>query len=175
MEYPRQSKGLDLLFLLSALMASAMAITREGSEIFLYLNGALQQEENMRTILIGSGIGFSIGASMGILLFYGLTGLPRRGGLAISVLVLALFAGNMLSQSTLQLTQADWMPSLQPAWDTSAWMPENSITGQLLYALVGYEATPSAIQITSYLAGVLLVCIVAMNARHFRNRSHQVK
>jgi len=170
-----RSRRLALLFQLSATVATALTITREGSEILLYLGGFFQQEDLMRTMVIGSGIGFSIGVSVGVLLFYGLTGLPGRWGLATALTLLALFAGNMLSQSVQQLTQADWLPSFQPFWDTSEWMPENSVTGQLLYALIGYEATPSVIQVTSYIAGALLVGIVAINARRLESRPAQLK
>ena len=45
------------------------------------------------------------------------------------------------------LVQADWLPSQAPLWDTSAALPENSPPGQLLYALLGYEATPGPWQV----------------------------
>ena len=70
----------------------------------------------------------------------------------------------MLAQATLQLTQADWIPSAHALWDTSGWLPENSIAGHLLYALVGYEATPTAIQVIAYFIGATLVIISGIAA-----------
>ncbi len=145
----------------------ALAIAREGAEAVLYLGGYVQQS-NFQSVMTGSFIGFSIGISVGILLLYGLLGLPDRWHLCAPVILLALIAGNMLSQATLQLTQADWISSTRPLWDTSAWLAENSVTGQLLYALIGYEATPSIIQIVSYIAGAALVMVFAALGKHNR-------
>jgi len=161
-----QTSPFASLFVFCAAAAVALAITREGSEILLYLGGFLQQQEYFRTIMVGSSIGFSIGLSIGILLYYGLSNLPVKWRLDAAVILMALFAGNMLAQSVLQLTQADWIPSSRSFWDTSHWLPEGSILGQLLYALVGYEATPSAAQLVAYTTGVLLVLAFRAAGKH---------
>lgn len=148
------------IFTYCAAAAVALAITREGSEILLYLNGFFQQEEYFRTVMVGSSIGFSIGLSIGILFYYGLSALSAKWRLEAPVILLALFAGNMLSQAALQLTQADWISSAGVLWDTSGWLPESSIIGQLLYALIGYEATPSSAQIIAYVFGVSFVLVI---------------
>lgn len=145
------------LFTFCAASAVALAITREGFEIFIYLSSFFQQQDYFQTILVGSAIGFSIGLSIGTLLYYGLLSLPGKWRLTTPVILLAVFAGNMFSQAALQLTQADWISSSRTFWDTSDWVAENSIAGQSLYALIGYEATPSAAQLISYLLGVVLV------------------
>jgi len=100
---------------------------------------------------------------IGTLLFFALSGDHSRWRRGIAILLLALFAGNMLSQSVLQLTQADWISASNPYWDTSAWLTEQSITGKLMYASLGYEATPSAQQIVAHLSGTVLVLgLIAM-------------
>ncbi len=149
-------------FIYCAAITVALSIMREGSEIFLYLSGFFHQDEYIQSVMIGSLVGFGIGISMGVLLFYGLLFLPTKWRLRGPLILLALFAGNMLSQATLQLNQADWAPSTPMLWDSSAWIPENSIAGQLLYALIGYEATPSALQVFSYIFGVTLALIFAV-------------
>jgi len=141
----------------------ALAMTREGSEIVLYLGGFLHQPDKLPAVLIGSGIGFGIGLSVGLLLFYAVTGLARPRALRVAVYLLALFAGNMLAQSVMLLSQADWIAAGPALWDSSAWLPERSITGRLLYALVGYEATPSKWHVISYIAGFMLVVAVALH------------
>lgn len=150
----------SLLFHWGALIVLVLSIGREGSEIILYLDGFLQQEGKVQAVLVGGGIGFSIGISVAILLFYGLIELPRKLVIVIPVLLLALFAGNMLAQASQQLTQADWLPSTGTLWDTSGLIHENSISGQLLYALIGYESNPSLIQVIAYLAGTTLLLLV---------------
>jgi len=71
--------------------------------------------------------------------------------------MLALFAAGMLSHAVTMLTQADWLPSYHVLWNTSSWLEENSLLGQLLYAIMGYEATPTATQLAAYITGLLLL------------------
>jgi len=84
--------------------------------------------------------------------------------------LLSLVAAGMLSQAVLLLIQADWLPSQLPLWDTSEWLSENSVTGQLLYALIGYEATPTALQAFFYFGGLLLFLVVAVFSVRQRER-----
>jgi high-affinity iron transporter len=153
------------LFAFFATLTIALAITREGSEIAVYLGGFLSQPDKLQAVLTGSAIGAGIGISIGFLVFYGLMALRGRAGTWAPLLLLALFCGNMLSQSALQLTQADLLPAGPFLWDSSAWLPESSIAGRLLYALVGYESRPSALEVCAYLAGLLGVLITAALAR----------
>jgi len=149
-------------FSLLCTLIITLAITREGSELFVYLGGFISQGENLRAVLTGGGIGFGIGISAAFLVFYGLVSLPGAWRFWASLVLLALFSGNMLAQAALQLMQADWLQSGAPLWDSSGWLPEESITGQMLYALVGYESRPSGTQAAAYLAGMTAVLIAAL-------------
>ena len=149
----------SLEIMASMILAVSLAITREGSEIFIYIGGVINQPSHVQPTLAGSGIGAGIGISAGILIYYGLLGLPTRKITQSSLLLLALVGGNMASQATLLLTQADWLPYSKVVWDSSTLLPENSVVGHLLYALIGYEATPSLFQFLSYLCGVLLILL----------------
>jgi high-affinity iron transporter len=135
------------------------AIIREGSEIIQYVGGIAGQEQNFTPVVVGGFIGAGIGISTGVLLFYGLVGLSATWSFRLSLLLLCLIAGNMGSQAVLLLTQADWLPYTAIAWDSSSALPENSIFGQLLYALIGYEATPSILQVSIYLLGIVLILV----------------
>jgi high-affinity iron transporter len=134
-----------------------LAVTREGSEILVFLQGFLGQSGQVRAVAIGSAIGFGIGLSVGLLLLY--AQLPLRGPRTrwIPMVLLALYGGNMMSQATLYLIQADWLQSGAALWNTSQWLPEHGVTGRLMYALVGYESSPSAAQVVSYAIGTLAV------------------
>jgi high-affinity iron transporter len=138
----------------------ALTITREGSEILVFLGGFLGPQNPAQAVLLGSGIGFGIGVSVGFLLFYGLLTLAsgdRSWGRALPIALLTLFSGNMLAQAAVQLMQADWLPAGPALWDSSGWLTEQSVAGRLLYALIGYESNPSATQVIAYLAGALTV------------------
>jgi len=65
----------------------------------------------------------------------------------------------MASQAILLLNQADWLPFTPTAWDSSGLLSESSVLGQLAYALIGYEATPSIMQVSAYLLGLFFVII----------------
>jgi high-affinity iron transporter len=137
----------------------ALVIVREGSEIMLYLQGILGQPGNASPVLLGALMASGIGISSGLILFQALGSLAGAWPFRTAMLLLALFAGNMAAQAVLLLTQADWLPFTPQLWDTSGWLPEFSITGQLLYALIGYEANPSLLQAGAYLAAMLLVIV----------------
>ncbi len=135
----------------------ALGITREGSEVILYIGGIMGQPENLTPVVLGGLMAAGIGISSGWFLFNGLISLKPKVAFRTALVLLALFAGNMAAQGVLLLTQADWLPFTVELWDTSNLLAEYSVPGQLLYALVGYEATPSLLQAGVYLLAALLV------------------
>jgi high-affinity iron transporter len=136
-----------------------IAITREGSEIILYIEGIMGQPASLMPVLLGTVVATGIGVSCGVLLYFLLRSLVDRHAWRVVVVLLALFAGNMAMEAILLLTQADWLPYTMKLWDTSTLLPEYSIPGQLLNALVGYEATPSLAQLAGYLvASAAMAC-----------------
>jgi high-affinity iron transporter len=156
--------------LLTVIMAAtvSLAITREGFEVLVYVYGFVNVLPQFVTILMGATIGASIGISIGALIYYFIYSLSYRQSLVLGMGLLSLVAAGMLSQAVLLLIQADWLPSQLPIWDSSGWLSEESVTGQLLYALVGYEATPTALQASIYFGGLLLMLIVAFLAVRYR-------
>ncbi len=142
----------------SAMIAGiVLATAREGSEIILYIYGFFSVPELLHPVLLGSLIGFGIGLSVAVFFYYLLVNISRKNGVIIGFIMILLVAGSMVSQSIQLLTQADWIPSQYPLWDSSAIINEHSLTGQLLYALIGYEATPTPFQIFGYLTSLLLM------------------
>jgi high-affinity iron transporter len=153
---PRHS-GQALLASVCLIVVVALAIMREGSEIVLYLGGIMGQPAAVMPVILGAILATGIGVSCGVLLYYSLVSLSRSIALRVALVLLALFAGNMASQAVLLLTQADWLPYTMELWDSSGLLPEYSVAGQLLYALVGYEATPSLLQLAGYVAAFILI------------------
>lgn len=147
-----------------ALMALivALAITREGFEIMVYLLSFAGNLKQFLVVLIGSAIGAGIGISIGALVYYLLRSLPGSASRLTGLLLLVLVAAGLVSQAALLLIQADWLPSQLPLWDSSDYIAEDSVTGQLLYALIGYEATPTAIQAGCYATGALLMLLAGV-------------
>ena len=150
--------------MLPAAITSALVITREGSEVLIYLSGFLAQPM-LSAVLTGGCIGGGIGLSTGVLLYYSLLVIAPRWGVRIALGLLCLVGGSMASHATLLLMQADWLPSTAPLWDSSQLIDETSISGHLLYALIGYEATPSLYFVLAYCLGALLIAGSLLMAR----------
>jgi high-affinity iron transporter len=153
----RQSFGPSRLLPVSMAAAVSLAVVREGSEILIYVAGFMGAQNFFVNVGIGSIIGACIGLSAGVLLYYLLLMQPvGRSRLAIQIL-LGLIGAGMSAQASRLLIQADWISVNGAFWDTSSVLSEDSIAGQLLYALIGYEASPSAIEVIIYSSCLLLM------------------
>lgn len=150
--------------------AVSIAVIREGAEIFVYVQGFFDSLESFLPIFVGGSIGAGIGLSIGALIYYLLINLPRRAWLHLTLAVLTLIAAGMSSQVALNLIQAGWLPSQMPIWDTSRVLPETSVLGQLLYASLGYEATPNAIQIGFFVAPIVSVVVSVAHIRRWKGQ-----
>lgn len=166
---PHRLSAKHIMLVMTAIVS--LSVTREGFEVLVYLYGFSSDLPRFATILMGAAIGAGIGVSIGALIYYFVSSLSYRQSLVLGIGLLALVAAGMLSQAVLLLIQADWLPSRLPIWDSSEWLPENSVTGQLMYALIGYEATPTALQASFYFGGLLLLLIVAILVVKFRRPS----
>jgi high-affinity iron transporter len=149
---------------LTGLMAIAVALAaiREGSEILVYVFGFVTIESHRASVLLGSLTGAGIGFSVGVLLYYLLLAIRVNHALWVSLTLLALAASSMCAQAVKLLIQADWLPSGAPLWDTSALVNEQSMVGQFLYALIGYEATPSAIEAVAYFGSIGIIIVAGL-------------
>jgi high-affinity iron transporter len=145
-------------------LAVALASVREGSEIHLYLSGFLSQPGHSAGVALGAVLGAGIGFSIGALFYYFLLALAQPHAIRLAAALLALIGAGMAMQATSALIQADWLPAQAPLWDTSPWLAEHSLTGQLLYALIGYEATPGALQVGVYVGSLILMTLVIRRA-----------
>lgn len=154
----------------------ALALTREGFEILLYESGFSQDQEQWSAVLVGSALGAGIGISIGTLLYYGLISFSKASGNTVVTLLLALFTGNMAAQGTLLLIQADWLSAGNALWNTDGVISESSLWGKLLYALIGYEASPSALQVLAYVSTFILIVIISTwRSKSFSARIENIK
>lgn len=136
-----------------------LALTRELSEILLYLQGYMADPAASMGVFAGAAVGAITGSSVGIAL-YVLTFWAvdwARAEKAILVTLIVVIAG-VVTQAVSLLLQVDRLPHLSPLWDSDHLISERSIVGQLLYALMGYESTPTAWHIGMYVValGIML-------------------
>ena len=137
------------------------ALVREGSEIIIYIQGFLGVEQLFETVISGSFIGAGVGFSVGVFMYYLMVSLSPRTGLAVSLIILVLSSASMITQALQLLIQADIVISQMPLWNSSTWVSEESVTGQILYALLGYESTPTPIQVGGYFLSLMLSSALA--------------
>ncbi len=165
------------MLLLRVLMVSAvtLALVREGSEIWIYVSGFAASEDMRTPVLLGSIIGAAIGISLGILLYSALRAAPEAWRRYAFLLLLALIGAGMVMQASMLLEQVDWLEAGRPLWDSSSLIDEASIGGELLYAVFGYEATPSPIQGILYLASLLTVAMAVTFSRLWGKSSNAVQ
>jgi high-affinity iron transporter len=136
-----------------------IAVLREGSETVLFLYGiATSEQAGTSSMLLGGAIGVATGVSVGYALYKGLLRIPLRWFFSATSILVLLLAAGMASQAAHYLIQADLIPALTtPIWDTSALLPEKSISGMLLHSLMGYDASPSGMQLVFYIATLALI------------------
>ena len=163
----QQHPGISAPLVIACLVV-AMAITREGVEIFVFMYGFTAIPAELLSVLVGGAMGAGIGISLGVLIYYGLVNLPARLSMTVPKCLFALVAAGMASQAVGYLAQGGLIDSRLPVWDTTDWISEASVTGQLLYLLLGYEATPTATQLVLYGMTLLLFIAVALVVRRQR-------
>ena len=147
-----------------------LTVLREGAESVLFLHGmATGSDNSLVSMLSGGALGLLGGAIVGTFMFVGLMRIPLRWFFSVTGTLLLLLAAGLSSQMAKMLIQADWLPALvSPLWDTSSVLPMSSITGSILHVLIGYEATPSGMQILFY-AGTIAI-IMTLTALVRRNQ-----
>ncbi len=147
-----------------------LAVLREGSEVVLFLYGIAAGGTGSAQLLAGSLLGLAGGVAVGAAVYAGLTRVSARQLFAVTGWLLLLLAAGMAAQAAGFLVQAGSLPPLaDPVWDSSGWLPERGIPGQLLHALAGYAERPSGMQVV-FFAAVMLV-LGYWTVRPARNRT----
>lgn len=134
-----------------------LTVFREGAETALYL-GATASTAPAHGVLAGAGLGLAAGVSCGYAIYRGGTrafDLQRFFG--VTTIVLLAFAAGLVGRATLALQASGLFPGTIQLWDTSSILPDDSPVGAALFALVGYTARPSLLQLIFVLGYVALV------------------
>jgi high-affinity iron transporter len=141
----------------------AVAVLREGSETALFLYGLAAGGSSQMALLGGGLLGLAAGVGVGWALYAGLARIPMRNFFTITSGLILLLAAGMAGQMARNLVQGDVLePLSMPLWDSSALLPMDSVIGNLLHLLAGYEAQPSGMQVVFY---VLTFTIILLGMR----------
>jgi high-affinity iron transporter len=93
-------------------------------------------------------------------LYFGLLGIPIRHFFTATNWMVLLLAAGLASQAAHYLIQADWLPALgERVWDTSWLLSNESLLGQTLRTLIGYDARPAGMQLLFYAITAFLILI----------------
>jgi high-affinity iron transporter len=148
--------------LLALAIVVAVAVLREGAEVVLFLYGiAASSQTGAAALMLGGALGVAAGALVSYLLYRGLIAIPVSRLFSVTSWLIALLAAGMAGQAAAILAGADLIPAWgYQLWDTSWLLPQNSLPGQALHALVGYSDRPVGVQVVAYLV-VLAVLVTA--------------
>jgi high-affinity iron transporter len=136
----------------------ALAVLREGSEVVLFGYGMVAGGSGSGDLVWGGTLGLLSGTAMGVAMYAGLLRIPMRHFFRATNGLLILLAAGLAAAAAGYLSQADILPTLiDPMWDTSWLLSDDSWLGRTLHALVGYSAQPSGMQVLFYLSVVALL------------------
>ena len=97
---------------------------------------------------------------VGAALYLGLLRVPTRHFFTVTSWMILLLAAGMASQAAGYLIQADYLPALgEMLWDSSHLVAHDSIAGEVLGTLVGYDAQPAGMQLLFWLTTLLTIGI----------------
>lgn len=134
-----------------------VAVLREGLETALFLNAALFTATPVQT-LIGGILGLAIAIGLGWAIFAAGRRLNVRLFFQATGILLLLFAAGLVARSVHEFQEAALLPVLvQHVWDLNPVLDENSLPGEFLKALFGYNGNPSLLEVLAY--GLYLVIV----------------
>ena len=143
----------------SLMIIIASTIFREGSEIVLFTYGSYASH-NLSMIFIFSGCvaGFTMGAITGYAIYQGVIRFAGKYIFQVTSLLLSLIAAGMASQAVNFLNASGLITVFSyPVWNSTAFLSDASIMGQILNVLIGYNAQPTSLQLVAYIGTLILI------------------
>ncbi len=128
-----------------------LAILREGVELSLFLT-ATTFTSSPGVTLIGALLGLSTAIILGWLLYTASVRLNLRRFFQLTGFLLILFAAGLVAHAVHEFNEVALIPGIiEPLWDINHILPEESILGQMLKALFGYNGNPSLTEVLAYI------------------------
>ncbi|MCI0520548.1 MAG: FTR1 family protein [Chloroflexi bacterium] len=144
-----------------ALFAVAfLAVVREGVELALFLTATTFTAGAGQT-LAGAALGLGTAALLGWSLFASTARLDLRRFFQVTGALLILFAAGLVAHGVHEFNEVGWIPAvIEHLWDVNFLVHEDSVVGQLLKALFGYNGNPSLSEVLAYLGYFAAVAFV---------------
>lgn len=129
---------------------SFVAVVREGFETVLFLTAAAFTATASQTLL-GGALGLITAIVIGWLIFAAGKELNVRAFFQVTGILLVLFAAGLVAHGVHELQEAALIPTLvEHVWNVNPILNEDSVVGEFLKALFGYNGNPSLIEVLSY-------------------------
>ena len=133
--------GLLPKMMFSFLVAST--IFREGTEIMLILYSFMASGIDVVDYITGFGLGTFMGILCGISVYFGLFRISTRYIFKVTTFIMSLIAAGFAAEAAKLLVSCGVINIMtQQAWDTSWLISDESTTGKILKAVMGYSAKP---------------------------------
>jgi high-affinity iron transporter len=150
-------------------MLAFVGVFREGVETVLFLWGLLLQagpSAGLSTQMAGGLFGIVAGVVIAWLFFKGFGHLDLRLFFKVTGVLLLFIAAGMLASAGGRLVGAGLLPPLiEPLWDSSWLLDEQSLFGSLVAGLFGYRSHPSLLEVLLY-CGYFPAVIVWLRRQH---------
>lgn len=144
-----------------------IAVVREGVELALFITAAFfagdqsSLTSNIIQTLSGTILGLGTAGLLGWTLFATTVRLDLRRFFQVTGILLILFAAGLVAHGVREFNEIGWIPAvIEHVWDVNAIIDENSIVGQLLETLFGYNGNPSLAEIIAYVGYLVVVTIL---------------
>jgi high-affinity iron transporter len=144
-----------------------VAVVREGVELALFITAAFfagdqsQVTTNIIQTLAGTILGLGTAALLGWTLFATTVRLDLRRFFQVTGFLLILFAAGLVAHGVHEFNEVGWVPSVvEHVWDVNVILDENTVAGQLLKTLFGYNGNPSLTEMISYFVYLAVVTVL---------------
>lgn len=144
-----------------------IAVVREGVELALFVTAAFfagdqsQVSSNITQTLAGTILGLGTAILLGWTLFTTTVRLDLRRFFQVTGFLLILFAAGLVAHGVHEFNEVGWIPTIvEHVWDVNAVLDENSVEGQLLKTLFGYNGNPSLTEMIAYFAYLVVVTVL---------------
>ena len=143
-----------------------IAVVREGVELALFITAAFfagdqsQVTSNIIQTLAGTILGLGTAILLGYTLFATTVRLDLRRFFQVTGILLILFAAGLVAHGIHEFNEVGWIPAvIEHVWDVNIILDENSLAGQLLKTLFGYNGNPSLTEMIAYFAYLATVFV----------------
>lgn len=145
--------------LLALAIVVGVAVLREGMEVVLFLYGiTVANTDSSTATLLGGLAGVGLGGAVTVATYFGLVKIPPRYLFRVTSWLITLLAAGMAASAVGYLQQADVMQAgASIVWDSSKLLPQSTLLGTSLHALVGYTDQPTTLQLAAYTMTLLII------------------